>query len=61
MESKQLESIAKSVKDMILKLTSIKQELSEDSDDDLSGDAFEFISGAKDNLNDALFILKNKQ
>lgn len=61
MESKQLESIVKSVKGMINKLALIKQELFEDSDGDLNDGAFEFIANAKDNLNDALEILRKKQ
>ena len=61
MESKQLESIAKSLKDMILKLTSIKQELFKDSDENLSVNAFHSVLSAKNNLNDALEILRKKQ
>lgn len=60
MESTQLEKYIIELKAMRDRLATLEQEFAEDSDDDLRGDVHEFLHGARENLSDALGVLKNK-
>lgn len=60
MEAQSLNRCIKELRAIKARLDEIKSEFAEDSDDDLSGDAYEFLFGASENLHDALEIVKSK-
>lgn len=60
METQNLNRYLTELRSIKAKLDEIKSEFAEDSDDDLSGDGYEFLSGASENLREALEIVKNK-